>query len=221
MIVQIGKIRKKKASTLDSATSFLSSYSLIYRPRSYRPKRIHIVVKRYIYIYTPQKNQQTQEDITAPVTRRGKINARRQYRYNYCYNLLTLANTANTQTHLCITYIYLYTHTSRIIGSEHLSYKIVMDTCQGNIKLGSSTQNHLRVRLHYARYMHMHVQDILVDRDGKLRYHARPRASLMRCGLTPLCFPTPLSLPLLTSIIATQPPYQHTNPNYTVIDDTN
>lgn len=103
-------------------------------------------------------------------------------------------------------YIYLYTHASRIIGSEHLSYKIVMDTCQGNIKLGSSIQNYLCVRLHYAGYMHMHVQDILVDRDGKLRYHARPRASLMRCGLTPLCFPTLyLSLSSLPSSLPNLP----------------
>lgn len=38
-------------------------------------------------------------------------------------------------------------YASRIIGSEHLSYKIAMDTCQGNIKLRGSTLNHPRVRL--------------------------------------------------------------------------
>lgn len=47
---------------------------------------------------------------------------------------------------------------SRIIGSEHLSYKIAMDTCQGNIKLRSSTYNHpcgRRTRLHvHVLYAH-------------------------------------------------------------------
>ena len=63
----------------------------------------------------------------------------------------------------------------------------------------------------------MHVQDIFVDRDGELRYHARPRVSLMRCGLTPLCSPTCLSLslswlPLLLPIL----PSTH-YPNYTLL----
>lgn len=57
----------------------------------------------------------------------------------------------------------------------------------------------------YTCYMHMHVQDILVDRDGKLRYHARPRVSLMRRGLTPLCSPTYLSLSWLPSLLPSLP----------------
>lgn len=115
-------------------------------------------------------------------------------------------------------------YASRIIGSEHLSYKIAMDTCQGNIKLRSSDPPEPPPRVRRSRSgctccMHMHVQDTLVDRDGKLRYHARPRVSLMRCGLTPLCYPTSpstfLSLSLSTSSRGTTSLSTH-YPNYTL-----
>lgn len=153
----------------------ICSFLFVDIGRSYRPKRIYVDIEGS-NCALPDEERSMRVDNTDTIT------------VTIHSHTCEYSEHANAFMHRV--YIYLYTHASRIIGSEHLSYKIVMDTCQGNIKLGSSIQNYLRVRLYYAGYMHMHVQDILVDRDGKLRYHARPRASLMRCGLTPLCFPT-------------------------------